>query len=96
MRKTSRVPDDDNRSAAPTRARYPKSGEGMESDWAAAEPQYPPARKLGPFTLDLNPPFLPGLPGGRLMNKQLREILIRTGKVRVRKAETAELNRNGR
>ena len=89
MRKTSRVPDDDSRSAAPTRVQYPKSGEGMERDWAAAEPQYPPARKLGP-------PFLLGLPEGRSMNKQLREILIRTGKVRVRKAEAAELNRNGR
>ena len=96
MQKTSRVSDDDSRPAALIRAHHPKSGKEMERDWAAAEPQYPPARKLGPFILDLNPPFLPGLPGGRLMNKQLREILIRTGKVRVREAKAAESNQNGR
>lgn len=99
-RKPSRAPDDDERptrSAAPTRAKHSKPGKkdvGRSS--AATDSSYPPARKLGSFAPDLNPPFLPGLPGGRLMNKQLREILIRTGKARVREAKAAGLNPNGR
>jgi hypothetical protein len=96
--KTSRVPGDDERpgrSVAPTRAQHSKSGKDMERDWVVAESQYPPARKMGSFAPDLNPPFLPGLPGGRLMNERLRDILIRTGKVRVREAKAAESNQNG-
>ena len=98
-RKPSRVPDDDEppgRSAAPTRAQHSKSGKDRGRDWVVAEPQYPTARKMGSFAPDLNPPFLPGLPGGRLVNERLREILIRTGKVRVREAKAAESNQNGR
>jgi len=98
-RKTFRVPGDDEppgRSAAATRAQRSKSDKDMERDWVVAESQYPPARKMGSFAPDLNPSFLPGLPGGRLMNEQLREILIRTGKVRVRQAKAAESNQNGR
>ena len=95
--KTSRVPDDEppGRSAAPTRAQHSKSGKDMERNRVVTEFQYPPARKMGSFAPDLNPPFLPGLPGGRLMNERLREILIRTGKVRVREAKAAESNQNG-
>ena len=98
-RKTFRVTGDGElpgRSTAVTRAKHSKSGKDMGRDQAVAESQYPPARKMGSFAPDLNPPFLPGLPGGRLMNQQLREILIRTGKVRVRQAKAAESNQNGR
>ena len=98
-RKTSRVPNDDEppgRSAAPARTQHSKSGKDMGRDWVLAEFQHLPARKMGSFAPDLNPPFLPGLSGGRLMNEQLREILIRTGKVRVREAKAAESNQNGR
>jgi len=95
-RKPSHVLDDDGphgRSAAATRVQRSKP---LGRDLVAIEPQYPPARKLGSFAPNLNPPHLAGLPGGRLMNKQLREILIRTGKVRVREAKAAESNQNGR
>ena len=78
-----------------TRAQHTKPVKNVEKDPVTTGSQYPTARKLGSFAPDLTPPPLPGLPGGRLMNKQLREILIRTGKVRVREAKAAELNRNG-
>ena len=71
------------------RTQHPKPAKNVKKDLVATEPQSPAARKLGSFAPDLNPPPLPGLPGGRLMNKQLREILIRTGKVRVREAKAA-------
>ena len=98
-RKTSRVlngyesPD---RPAAHTRIQYSRSVEDAAREVVSTGPQWPPTRKLGSFAPDLNPPPLLGLPGGRLMNKQLREILIRTGKVRTREAKAAELNLNGR
>jgi len=79
----------------PSRAQHPKPTKKVEKDAVTTEPQFPTARKLGSFAPDLNPPPLPGFPEGRLMNKQLREILIRTGKVRVREAKAAELNGNG-
>ena len=85
-RKTSTLNSD-----RPARTQHPKPAK-VKKDLAATEPT---ARKLGSFAPDLNPPSLPGFPGGRLMNKQLREILIRTGKVRVREAKAAESNRNG-
>ena len=92
-RKASRVPANGGRSAEPARAQYSKfDEEDVEGDSIV---NYPPARKLGSFTPDLNPPLLPGLPGGRLTNKRLREILIRTGKVRVKEAKAAESNQNG-
>ena len=88
---TSRVPDEPPVRPPPhTRVQKRKLVE------AERDPQYPPARKLGSFAPDLNPPSLPGLPGGRLMNKQLREILIRTGKIRTREAKAAGLNPAGR
>lgn len=96
-RKTSRAPDDNQppgRSTAPTRIQHPKHVKNAKKDSAPPESQYPAARKLGSFAPDLNPPPLQGLPGGMVMNKQLREILIRTGKVRVREAKAAESNRN--
>ena len=98
-RKTPHVLDDDEppgRPVAPTRAQYPKLVKNVGKELIATESEDPPARKLGSFAPDLNPPPLLGLPGGRLMNKQLREILIRTGKVRVREAKAAESNPNGR
>ena len=79
----------------PARAQHPKPTKKVEKNAVVSEPQFPTSRKLGSFAPDLNPPPLPGFPGGRLMNKQLRDILIRTGKVRVREAKAAELNRNG-
>ena len=84
------------KSVAPTRAQRSKPGKDVEKDSVVPEFNYPPARKLGSFAPDLNPPPLPGIPGGKLMNKQLREILIRTGKVRVKEAKAAESNQNGR
>jgi len=79
----------------PTHVQHSKPAKNVEKDFVTTGSQYPTARKLGSFAPDLNPPPLPGFPGGRLMNKQLREILIRTGKVRVREAKAAESNRNG-
>jgi len=99
-RKFLHVLDDDGppgRSAAASRVQRSKPvGKDVGRGLFATEPQHPPVRKLGSFAPNLNPPPLPGLPGGRLMNKQLREILIRTGKVRVREAKAAESNQNGR
>jgi hypothetical protein len=91
-RKPTRVPDDGNppgRSAVHTRAQHSRPVKDSKRDFVGTEPQYPTARKLGSFAPDLNPPPLPGLPGGRLMNKQLRDILIRTGKVRKKEASAA-------
>ena len=91
--------DDDEppgRSTANSRVQQPKPVKEVGRYLAPSQPRYPPARKLGSFAPDLNPPPLPGLPGGRLMNKQLREILIRTGKVRTREARAAESNHTGR
>lgn len=96
---TSRVPDDDEpsgRSAAHTRVQKQKQVKGTERDLVPTQSQYPPTRKLGSFAPDLNPPPLPGLPGGRLTNRRLREILIRTGKVRTRETKAAESNHTGR
>jgi len=94
VRKTAHAPNDNEPPrlpAAPTRTQRPKPvKKDVEKDSVVVEPRYPPARKLGSFAPDLNPPPLPGLPGGRLMNKQLREILIRTGRVRVKEAKAAE------
>lgn len=94
-RKTSCVPDDDEspgRSAPHTRVQQQKPAKEAERDLVTTQPQYRLARKLGSFAPDLNPPPLPGLAGGRLMNKRLREILIRTGKVRTREAKATEPN----
>ena len=97
-RKTFRTLDDESpaRSTTHTRIQPSKHADDMEGDSGPTKSRYPPARKLGSFAPDLNPPPLPGLPGGRLMNKQLREILIRTGKVRTREAKAAESGLNGR
>jgi hypothetical protein len=95
----SRAPDDDKppgRSAARTRVQQPKPVKEAEMDLFTTQSQYPPTRKLGSFAPDLNPPPLPGLPAGRLLGKRLREILIRTGKVRTREAKAAESNQAGR
>ena len=97
--KPSHIPDHNEppgRSATPTRVQHPIPVKKVEKDLVATGSQHPPARKLGTFAPDLNPPPLLGLPGGRLMNKQLREILIRTGKVRVKEAKVAGLNLDGR
>ena len=97
--KTSHIPNNNEppgRSAAPTHAQPPKPARNVEKNLVAAGSRHPPTRKLGSFAPDLNPPPLPGLPGGRLMNKQLREILIRTGRVRVKESKAAESNLNGR
>ncbi|KAF9778951.1 hypothetical protein BJ322DRAFT_1173015 [Thelephora terrestris] len=84
------------RPAAHARIQDSEPVEDVVGDFVATGPQWPMARKLGSFAPDLNPPSLPGLPGGRLMNKRLREILIRTGKARTREAKAAESNLNGR
>ena len=83
-------------SAAQAHVQHSIPVEEVETDLVGTQPQYPPARKLGSFAPDLNPPPLPGLPGGRLMNKQLREILIRTGRIRTKEAKAAESRQNGR
>ena len=92
-RKTPRTLDageSSGRLAAHARIQLSRSTDDAERDFVLTESHHPPGRKLGSFAPDLNPPPLFGLPGGRLMNKQLREILIRTGKVRTREAKATE------
>ena len=92
---TSRGPDDDeppHRPTARTRVQHPKPVKEVERELVVSQPRHAPTRKLGSFAPDLNPAPLPGLPGGRLVNKQLREILIKTGKFRTREAKAAELS----
>ena len=68
--------------------------EDGEGNSVATETGYHPARKLGPLAPDLNPPLLPGLPGGRLTNTRLQEVGIRTGKESRRR--TPESDYDGR